>query len=645
MKTTLMAAAGNSGEKLYAEDVFSAYTYTGNASARTIANGIDFATRGGLVWSKDRGDTVTHALFDTVRGGTHALSTTSTAAQGTDSAPYIVGFTSNGYTMQGYSNEVSHNYISWSFARAINFFDIVTYVGNGTVRTIAHNLGSVPGMIVIKSLASNAVGWPVWHRSISTGSGNWLKFNTDNATLANSDLFTLTDPTASVFSLGNNTSVNNNGETYVAYLFAHDTSADGLIQCGAVTQTGAPNTGVTLGWEPQFVMVKCVSTTGQDWRIWDSARGMPTGGTLAGGAGNDKSLKVNATTAESSLDEINVRSDGFNFNLLGSAQTFVYMAIRRPNKPPTVGTQVYGNALVTEGAGGSSQTVSIPIQPDLIHFNYRSGAYGGYFFDRCRGISTDTDISPRLILYETSAEGVGGEIKKLNSTSLSHTNNGLGTVLYNFFKRAPGFFDIVCYEGDGASVRDIPHGLGVMPELWILKRRYGTNGSYGSEYDEWNVGVSSEITLDLQLCSNLAKQNSNNMWGNTLPTASTLKISNSSITNANHYVLYLFATCAGVSKVGTYVGNGSSQTINCSFTTGARFILIKRTDSTGDWYIWDTVRGIISGNDPHLSLNVTSAEVTTDDSIDPASTGFIVNQLAATNINVASATYIFLAIA
>jgi hypothetical protein len=100
-----------------------------------------------------------------------------------------------------------------------------------------------------------------------------------------------------------------------------------------------------------------------------------------------------------------------------------------------------------------------------------------------------------------------------------------------------------------------------------------------------------------------------------------------------------------VSKVGSYTGNGTSQTIDCGFTSGARFILIKRTDSTGDWYVWDSARGIVAGNDPHLSLNTTAAEVTTDDSVDAESSGFIVNQDAGTNVNVDTASYIFLAIA
>jgi len=96
---------------------------------------------------------------------------------------------------------------------------------------------------------------------------------------------------------------------------------------------------------------------------------------------------------------------------------------------------------------------------------------------------------------------------------------------------------------------------------------------------------------------------------------------------------------------GRYTGNGSSQTINCGFTGGARFILIKRTSAAGDWYVWDTARGIISGNDPHLSLNTNAVEVTSNDTIDADNTGFVVNQVAATNVNVNAATYIFLAIA
>ncbi len=136
------------------------------------------------------------------------------------------------------------------------------------------------------------------------------------------------------------------------------------------------------------------------------------------------------------------------------------------------------------------------------------------------------------------------------------------------------------------------------------------------------------------------------MFDSTTPTSTVFSVAGDSAVNGSGdtFIAYLFATLPGVSKVGSYTGNGSSQTINCGFTGGARFVLIKRTDSTGDWYVWDTARGIVSGNDPHLSLNTTAAEVTSDDTIDPDSSGFIVNQVSATNVNVSSASYIFLAV-
>jgi len=111
------------------------------------------------------------------------------------------------------------------------------------------------------------------------------------------------------------------------------------------------------------------------------------------------------------------------------------------------------------------------------------------------------------------------------------------------------------------------------------------------------------------------------------------------------YVTYLFATCAGVSKVGSYTGTSALQTINCGFTSGARFVLIKRTDNTGDWYTYDSVRGITSGNDPYLLLNSTAAEVTSTNYVDTTSVGFQVTAAAPAGLNASGGTYIFLAIA
>jgi hypothetical protein len=111
------------------------------------------------------------------------------------------------------------------------------------------------------------------------------------------------------------------------------------------------------------------------------------------------------------------------------------------------------------------------------------------------------------------------------------------------------------------------------------------------------------------------------------------------------YIAYLFATLAGVSKVGSYTGTGADLNVDCGFSAGARFILIKRTDSTGDWYVWDSARGIVAGNDPYLLLNSLAAEVTSTDYIDPLSSGFTVTSSAPAALNASGGTYIFLAIA
>lgn len=111
------------------------------------------------------------------------------------------------------------------------------------------------------------------------------------------------------------------------------------------------------------------------------------------------------------------------------------------------------------------------------------------------------------------------------------------------------------------------------------------------------------------------------------------------------YVAYLFGSCPGVSRVGNYTGTGATQTINCGFSSGARFVLIKRTDAAGDWYVWDSARGIVAGNDPYLLLNSFAPEVTNTDWVDAAASGFELSNAAGNLVNTSGGSYIFLAIA
>ena len=185
------------------------------------------------------------------------------------------------------------------------------------------------------------------------------------------------------------------------------------------------------------------------------------------------------------------------------------------------------------------------------------------------------------------------------------------------------------------------HNLAVVPELIICKNRTNNNGN-----QNWQV-YSSALgnTSRLQLNTTDSVFTGTSIWNSTSPTSSVFSLGTSALVNGSGdtYVAYLFATCPGVSKVGSYTGTGATQTIACGFTGGARFVLVKRTDSTGDWYVWDTARGMVSGTDPSLLLNSTAAEVDAN-SIYTATGGFQIVSTAA-GINASGGTYIYLSIA
>ena len=221
-----MLGAGGPAKKTYVDDVFSTQVYTGNSSARSINNGIDLSGKGGLVWSKRRNGNYYGPIIDTVRGKIKIINPADDGAQGdyanTAGNEGITSFNSNGYSLgaDGSSQVLNHNnntYVSWTFRKAKGFFDIVTYTGNGSNRTIAHSLGSVPGMIMIKNTSSSE-NWITYHRTLKAT--HHVRLNQTNASASSMTMFNDTEPTASVFSVGTNSGVNTNGDNYVAYVFA-----------------------------------------------------------------------------------------------------------------------------------------------------------------------------------------------------------------------------------------------------------------------------------------------------------------------------------------------------------------------------------------------------------------------------------------
>jgi hypothetical protein len=624
----------------YIEDFFQSYLRTGTGASATVTTGLDGSTKETLVWTKSRSASTNHKLTDNVRGATKALSSNTTSAEATDSQG-LTAFSATGYTIgtnTDYNNSGA-TYVDWQWVSQPKFFDVVTYTGasGNAVQNISHNLGSVPACIIIKCTDQAGYNWIVYHRSL--GATKYTYLNTTAAAGTSSIFWNNTEPTSTQFTVGTSGAVNGDAQQYVAYLFAHDaggfglTGTDNVISCGS----GVGGTAVNLGYEPQWVMIKKTDLTSA-WYMVDNMRGWtaPTG--------TDQLLAANSSAAEfSSTNYANPTATGFIVN--AHSDNFIYIAIRRgPMKVPVSGSSVFAPVLRT-GTGSVTSLTSLSFPPDMLMARKPSPANTWNFvIDRLRGYSpslttqvTDAEQADTLL----TAFGVRGVTYDGSSSGINQS----GQSYINYFMgRAPSFFDEVCYTGNG-STQTITHNLGVTPELIIAKNR-------GQAGNNWPVLFNFSSTNMNYGFLNLTNSCPNDTYANVgvfsaAPTSTSMYLVNSSSMNASGYgiVAYLFASCPGVSKVFSYTGNGSSQTINCGFTGGARFVMVKRTDSSGNWLVVDTARGLVSAGDPTLYLNSTAAEVTGVDWIDPDNSGFIVNQEGTMNANVSSATYIGLAIA
>jgi hypothetical protein len=309
-------------------------------------------------------------------------------------------------------------------------------------------------------------------------------------------------------------------------------------------------------------------------------------------------------------------------------------------KVPTDATKVFSPNLYTEIVTNPTElTTSFPT--DLNVLFRRNSASGGYWTDRLRG--STTSANGLLTSFDTASEFSYGVSPFLfdNNTGVKATylfNNTSGSLDVDYqFRRAPSFFDEVCYDGSTFQLT-VTHNLQVAPQLIITKAR--------NNVDDWYVWCQYNSSISTGACiSPNSNSSTASSAGGTISslTSTTFKTYLPGTTGVSA-VSYLFATCAGVSKVGSYTGTGTLTTINCGFTGGARFVMIKRTNASANWFIWDTSRGMVNGTDPSLALNTTSAESNAN-SVYTATTGFQLLASPSADVNTSGGTYIYLAIA
>ena len=625
-KQGLWPTAGVDNPSKFIENVFSVDTYTGNGSTNNIVNGIDLSGEGGLVWIKDRGNSNTnHSLFDTVRGDNKRLISHKSDANATV-VNMLNSFNSNGFTLgqdnsSGDVNTNNNSYVAWTFRKAPKFFDIVTYTGDNSssARNIAHSLGQTPGMIIIKRYSDAGYSWKVWHRSLSNGYSLSLNSTDAQDTSGGVPIFSNNDQqTSTHFQLpatnGNVNFFNANGVSYIAYLFGHDTSSDGMIQCGSVDIDGSNNATVDLGFEPQWFLGRTY-TSAADWEIHDTLRGWSEGRLRK--IQNDTNAETNYNAKYNWATNTGFQTSGY----FSGSQSLLYVAVRRgPMQTPTSRASVF-EVDERQSADPNYITtflVDMAINPTTAGGNVRL---------------TSRRLGNKKLLVDNAGSLEGGD----SGQDYAH-NDGVNLVdsssyIAFMWRRAPKFFDYVRYDGNGSN-RTIEHALGVTPEMIWVKNMTAYGQDWGVYYGD--------ATDYLKLNSDAATADDNTFWNDTAPTSTVFTVGthDSVNKNTNDHIAYLFATLAGISKVGTFSHtNGSSTDVDCGFSSGSRWVLVKRTDSTSDWYIWDTERGLVSGNDGYLVLNSTAAEVTNQDYIDPLNSGF---QIASGFI---TGSYMFYAIA
>ncbi len=622
----------------YIEDYFSIAKYVGNSSVGiAVTTGINFlsasddgdGTEGGLTWIKRVDTDAYHYFLTKLQSSSHDYfsgkeyitpSLNSGNLVATNFQDTINGDTSAGieWDSDGFtglnSNIVADSfYTSYNFKPKKKFFDIVTYVGNGSWQAINHNLDAVPGCIIVKSL-TDSDPWYTYHRVLDGADGSnanerLVKFSSNEGWETDATIWKSTTPTDTQFWVQGSSS-NANGSRYVAYLFAHDERAFGdlanesVVYCGAWFTNEAAGNFTELGWEPQLVLYKSAQN-GVNWQVFDNLSGVFTGNRSYGMRMMHNRQAENDRTEGTGSGGVSSWPAFYptGFQLMNNGgQSGIYIAIRKPMKVPERGTQVFsegrsrGAAIVTP-----FDTANLDMRHIDMYLHKNTNADGSNdnweLATRDMGVGSGTRGTWRFVKPDTESaqqtNGTSNDGAWINPTNYGYTLPGKGysTDFYSFmFQSGRKSFERVAYHGaDGTNDMTIKHGLGQVPEFIIAR---AVNNSAPFYIYHKDLGTNKYLTFNPD-----AAITSTTLWQNSAPTLSEYYVGGNLGLADKHYIGLLFGTLAGVSKVGSYSGSSSNITVDCGFKDTARFVMIKRSDvNSANWYIFSKGLGITDGS-------------------------------------------------
>jgi hypothetical protein len=348
-----------------------------------------------------------------------------------------------------------------------------------------------------------------------------------------------------------------------------------------------------------------------------------------------------------------------------------FVALNTFNLPtPTIGATASTQAnkyfdTVTYAGNGSTQTIGgFNFSPDFVWVKERSSTSGHVLFDTVRGVqkyletnasAAEGTDSSTLTAFNSNGFSVGssgamnqssqtyvGWCWDANGTGVTNTS---GSITSTVSANTSAGFSVVTYTGNAATSATIGHGLGVAPKMLIVKNRQTAVTSS----NDWNVYFASLGTGYLILNSTNAYNSGTNRWNGTNPTSTVFSVGGDSAhcnNEAINYVAYCFSEVAGYSKFGSYTGNGSTDGPFVFTGFRPRWIMVKRSSSTSDWFIIDTARNTYNEALTSLFANASNADYTlTTGGFDIVSNGFKLRVGSGFNPNASGETYIYMAFA
>jgi hypothetical protein len=323
----------------------------------------------------------------------------------------------------------------------------------------------------------------------------------------------------------------------------------------------------------------------------------------------------------------------------------------------------YFKPVLYTGNSSSTQAISgVGFQPDFVWIKNRNSSTDHLLFDSVRGVTSvlktvgsgaqETDANAFKsfdsdgFTLGTSTSGnptknngdpyVAWCWKAGNGTSTNTNGSITSTVSAN----TTAGFSVVSYTSQSSAPQTVGHGLSTAPSFIITKDRDGT--------DWWGVYHSAlGPTKALFLNSNSDPATSSAYWNNTAPTSSVFTINTDGISHkvgtSNRYIAYCWAEVPSYSFFGTYQGNGSSDGPFVYTGFQPAFVMIKRSDTSNNWLMYDTSRYFPNPNDSVIYANLSAGEQTSaGDPIDILSNGF---KLRANSSATNAGTYIYMALA